>query len=72
MSIKDLGVKGPTKIPFLYMGKDTKECRVISKEYRKLYLRSPPLDHREVGPQRLIQAGISNWSIVRMNQLLLL
>ena len=48
--------------------RDTKESGVKSK----LYLTSPSLDHRELGHQRLIQTGISDWSIVGMNQLQLL
>ena len=52
------------------MERDTKEFGVRSKEYQKLHLRSPPLDHGELSSQRLIQAVISDWPIVRMNQLL--
>ena len=60
---KDLGIYQYT-IPNIE--RDTKESGVKEKI---IYLRSPPLDHRELGHWRLIQAGMPDWSIVRMNQL---
>ena len=59
---RDLGIYQNT-IPNMERG--TKESGVRSEEYKKSYLRSPPLDHRRLGHQRVIQAGIFDWSIVR-------
>ena len=66
---KDLGIYKNT-IPNMERG--TKESGLRSEEYQKLYLGFPPLDHGRLGHQRLIQARIFDWSIVRMNQFQLL